>query len=261
MNSLSQIAKDVQARLEERTSQRTSAQLLEGALARVPQKFTEAFQKPGPQIIAEVKFRSPSQGSLAKLTNPVEVAGQYLSAGACALSVLTEQDHFGGSLENLKAIRGQFPQAFLLMKDFIIHEDQILEARAFGADAVLVIVSLLGRTAAQEIVQKAHSLGLSTLTEVHDANELAIAAELGSDLIGVNNRNLKTLKIDLAVSRELAQVAKTLGVPLVSESGIQSPREIKDLAQLGYSSFLMGTTFMKAENPGAALSAFLKGCV
>jgi indole-3-glycerol phosphate synthase len=257
---LHQIAESVEARLEERKrllNENELRALCEAA--RTPHDFKEAFQRPGVNVIAEVKFASPSQGALARgrASNPVETAGGYLRSGARAISVLTEQDHFNGNLQYLSQIRKVFPDARLLMKDFVIDEYQLLEARANGADAALLIVALLGKARTSSLLAECRKLGLAALVEVHDEAELEIAAQVGADLIGINNRNLKTLKISLETSLRLAPLAPQ-GATLISESGISLASEIMHLRESGFSGFLIGTSFMKSGNPGAALAALLK---
>jgi indole-3-glycerol phosphate synthase len=188
--------------------------------------------------------------------NAVQIAGGYLQGGASALSILTEEDHFNGSLKYLQAIRARFPESFLLMKDFVIDEYQLAEAVVFGADCVLLIVALLDETKLKELYSRAVSFGLSVLVEVHDEAEMKVALELKAPMIGINNRNLKTLKISLDTSRNLARLAPKATV-LICESGIEKASEISEMQQLGFSGFLIGTSLMKTSDPGKALSQLL----
>jgi len=226
---------------------------------RAPAKVQPEFLQDRWNIIAEVKFASPSEGDIHPApTQPVKIADGYLDAGAAMLSVLTEPLYFKGRLEYLAAIRSACGSARLLRKDFINDIYQLHEARAYGADAVLLIVAMTGKDLTHDLYHAAHALGLDVLMEVHDAAELRIAADIGADLIGVNNRNLRTLEIDLGIGRSLA-AQKPKGAAFICESGLATPAEAAEMRRLGYDGFLMGTHFMRRENPGAALAAFMKG--
>ena len=226
---------------------------------RRPRDFAAAFASHGTHIIAEVKLASPSEGPLGPGLDPVKVAGEYLTMGAQALSVLTERDEFGGSPEYLRAIRCAHPEALLLMKDFMVDEYQFECALRDGADAVLLIVALLGEKGTFAFLRKAEDRGLSALVEVHDERELAIAARCGAMLIGVNNRDLKTLKISLETSARLAPLAPRTAT-LISESGYTSASDVMKMRGAGYRGFLIGSHFMKSGHPGRALSELLMGC-
>lgn len=226
---------------------------------RAPAKVQPAFLQDGYNIIAEVKFASPSEGDIYPATpQPVDIAGGYLSAGATMLSVLTEPLYFKGNLDYLSAIRNTYDNALLLRKDFINDVYQLHEARAHGADAVLLIVAMTGKELTYDLYHAAHALGLDVLMEVHDAEELQTAIDIGADLIGVNNRNLKTLKIDLGISRDLA-TQKPANTAFICESGLSTPADVAAMRALGYDGFLMGTHFMRQTKPGDALAAFMKG--
>jgi indole-3-glycerol phosphate synthase len=256
---LHQIAGSVRTRLQERKA-KVSEHDLEKLCkaARISHRFHEAFKEPGIRVIAEVKFASPSQGTISQSQkqNPVEVATSYLQAGACALSVLTEQDHFHGKPEYLSEIRKAHPQARLLLKDFVLERYQLLEARVLGADAALLIVALLGKDRTVELLSVCRELGLTALVEVHDEEELTIAVEAGAELIGVNNRNLKTLAISLETSYRLKSLAPK-NACLISESGIHTAQEIRSLRSVGFSGFLIGTSLMKTASPGQALAQLI----
>jgi indole-3-glycerol phosphate synthase len=227
--------------------------------ARRPFDFKERLRG-GVKVIAEVKFRSPSQlesGHESSVENALKIAGSYLQAGASALSILTEEDHFNGSLKYLQAIRTSFPESFLLMKDFVIDEYQLLEAAVYGADCVLLIVALLDDEKLKLLHAHAQALGLSVLVEVHDKAEMERAIRLRASLIGINNRNLKTLQISLDTSRELASLPRKKAV-LVCESGIEKASEVLEMKALGFSGFLIGTSFMKTGDPGEALANLRK---
>ncbi len=255
---LSQIASSVAARLDERYRDLDGLKLKEKAAgSRIPHSLKDALNKT-PAVIAEIKFASPSQGEILKSSDtPVEIARQYLEAGASALSILTEVDHFSGSLEYLKDIRSAFPRAVLLMKDFIIDERQIYEARILGADVILLIVALLDIGQLKKFFKIAQSLSLNILVEVHDESEMQTAVELGADFIGVNNRDLKTLKVSLEISKRLAGLAPEHTI-LISESGFSTSQEMKELNQLGYKAFLIGTSLMASGQPGLKLKELVE---
>jgi len=202
--------------------------------------FREALLKPGLSIIAEVKRSSPSQGAIAPL-DPVEAAKQYEAGGAAALSVLTEPRHFGGALEHLGAVAGTVSLP-LLRKEFVVHPAQVSEAAAKGASAVLLIVAVLGEHTAS-YVSYAESLGLDALVEVHDERELEIALRSGARIIGVNNRDLRTLEIDLGNAPRLIAMAREEGFAdvLVAESGYREAAELQELKGVA-DAVLVGTS-------------------
>ena len=209
-----------------------------------------------PQVIAEVKLASPSQGTIAQSADPVAVAQEYLRAGAAALSVLTEPDFFHGRPEYLVRIREACPDALLLMKDFVVDEYQLALARSWGADCVLLIVALLG-SETRRYLESARRLGLSVLVEVHDEAELTIALETGAELIGVNNRDLRTLKISLEQSRRLAAHLPA-GRNWICESGLETGADLAEMQALGCRGFLIGTSLMRTGDPGNALRELLR---
>ncbi len=257
LDILSRIAAHTARRVERWKSERPVEKLrAEPLYARAPRDFVRAFEGPGPRVIAEVKFASPSEGFLRpgdpSASDAVRVASSYLANGASALSILTERHFFAGAPEFLIAARRALPDAPILMKDFFIDPYQFELARACGADCILLIAALVGDRL-PELRRQAEALGLSALVEVHNAEELAAA--MPSRLIGVNSRDLRTLKTDLQVARDLARLAP--GALRVAESGLKTRREIDELAALGYRGFLVGTSLMKAEDPGAALKALL----
>ena len=202
-------------------------------------------------VIAECKRRSPSKGVLAAEYNPVEIAEQYERGGAAAISVLTEPTFFDGALAHLAAVRARVGLP-LLRKDFIVDEYQLFEARANGADAVLLIVAALEQVDLVTLQAKAWQLGLATLVEVHDEAELTRAIDSGARIIGVNNRNLRTLTVDVEASDRLAARIPR-GVIAVSESGLKSRGELERLSALGYRAFLIGERFMTDPDPAVAI--------
>jgi indole-3-glycerol phosphate synthase len=213
----------------------------------------------GVNIIAECKRRSPSKGVLRPEYDVVAIAKGYEDAGAAAISVLTEPTFFDGSLEDLVAVRAAVDVP-LLRKDFIISEYQLLEARAAGADAVLLIVAALRPAELKVLHDHARRHGLDVLVEVHDATELSIAIDAGARIVGVNNRNLRTLTVDVHASDAL--IANMPGdVIAVSESGLKTADELRRLRALGYRAFLIGERFMTAADPGVALASLLEGFI
>ena len=212
----------------------------------------------GVRIIAECKRRSPSKGVLRANYDPVAIAEGYADAGAAAVSVLTEPTFFDGSLAHLSAVRGAVTVP-LLRKDFVVSEYQLYEARANGADAVLLIVAALRPVEVKVLHDHASALDLDVLVEVHDATELDIALDAGARVIGVNNRNLRTLAVDVAASETLVARIPT-DVIAVSESGLKSADDLRRLQDRGYRAFLIGERFMTAENPGQQLKGLLAQC-
>jgi len=209
-------------------------------------------------VIAECKRRSPSKGVLRADYDPVAIATGYAGAGAAAISVLTEPTFFDGSLDHLTAVRAAVDVP-LLRKDFIVSEYQLLEAKAAGADAILLIVAALRPAELKLLHDHATRYGLDALVEVHDARELAIAADVGARIIGVNNRNLRTLDVDRRASEELiAQMPRD--VVAISESGLQSAGDLVRLGRLGYKAFLIGERLMAAADPGSELKTLLAAC-
>jgi len=224
---------------------------------RVPFEFSKNFLTDELSIIAEVKFSSPSKGVIAQGLAPIEVAKEYLDAGAKALSVLTEPLFFKGSISYLQEIRKKFPNARLLMKDFVVDEYQVYQARAYGADAILIIAALFDEHSLKEMVSKVQENGLESLIEVHDERELKLALETTTKLIGINNRNLKTMKIDLGTSEKLGPHVPA-DICLVSESGIANADQIRNLVRFGFRTFLIGTELMKTSSPGEALKKIIE---
>jgi indole-3-glycerol phosphate synthase len=206
-------------------------------------------------VVAECKRRSPSRGVLREAYDAAAIARGYAAAGAAAISVLTEPTFFDGAIEHLAAVRAAVDTP-LLRKDFIVSEYQLLEARAAGADAALLIVAALSPAELKSLAGFAASLGLDTLVEVHDAGELAIAIDSGARVIGVNNRNLRTLAVDVHASEELI-ARMPADVIAVSESGLSKPEDLLRLGALGYRAFLMGERFMTAPDPEHALRSLL----
>ncbi len=207
-------------------------------------------------IIAEHKRRSPSKDIINNNHSVEDVVLGYQNAGACGISVLTDGKYFGGSLDDLLLAKAAI-NIPLLRKEFIIDEYQILESKAHGADVILLIASVLTRQEIKNLSEFGQSLGLEILLEVHNLEELEKSILPSLDLIGVNNRNLKTFEVNLDYSKQLASKIPDEFVK-ISESGISSAEVVKELQQFGYQGFLMGEHFMKTKNPGEAAANFIK---
>ncbi len=217
--------------------------------------FLPALQRDGINIIAEVKRRSPSKGVIRENFDPLAIARNYTANGAAALSVLTEEDFFAGSLEYLRAIR-QETRLPLLRKDFIFDEYQIYEACHVGANAILLIAAMLDGKQFNDLLQAAYGLGLDVLVEVHDRAELDLVMQFDVRLLGINNRNLRTFVTTLDTSLELAQDLPQ-SITLVSESGIRTRADIDRLRAAGFHAFLIGEEFMRSDDEGRALASLL----
>lgn len=216
------------------------------------------LRREGVNVIAEIKRASPSKGALRANLDPGELALGYERGGAAALSVLTEEDFFKGSLEDLRAARAAVSLP-VLRKDFVVDEWQICESAAAGADAILLIVAALDDASLRSYRELAEvELGLDALVEVHTAEELSRAEASGAKLIGVNNRDLRTFEVSLETSVALAARARG-GALLVSESGLREPGDIARLRGHGFSGFLVGELFMRSADPGAALRELISG--
>jgi len=206
-------------------------------------------------VIAEHKRRSPSKGAIREDLSPADVARAFEEGGAAAVSVLTDEPHFGGTLAHLVEARGATSLP-VLRKDFVVDPWQVWEARASGADAVLLIVAALSDDELARLLGTARETGLDALVEVHDRAELERAAATGADIIGVNNRNLKTLEVSLETALDLAGRIPRETVR-VAESGIHTGGDVRRLREAGYSAFLVGEHLMSAPDPGAALRALI----
>lgn len=237
------------ARLRRRCSEADLARAAREASP--PRGFAAALRRgETPRVIAEFKRASPSRGAIHPEAEPAGVAHAYAAAGAAALSVLTDAEFFGGSIDDLVAARAacELP---VLRKDFTLEPIQLLEGRAAGADAALLIVRALTDAALRELLAAARELDLDALVEVHDRPELERALAAGAELLGVNNRDLHTFTTDVAVTLELLPHAA--GHTLISESGLSSPTVLRDLAGRGVHAFLVGEALMRERDPGQAL--------
>ncbi|MBC7631002.1 indole-3-glycerol phosphate synthase TrpC [Aeromicrobium sp.] len=211
-----------------------------------------AFRGDGVSVIAEVKRASPSKGALAVIKDPAALAADYASGGAAAISVLTEERRFGGTLADLRAVRASVDVP-VLRKDFITSSYQLWEARAAGADMALLIVAALEQMALESLIERARSIGLTPLVEVHDENEVARAVDAGADLIGVNARNLRTLEVDRSTFERLSPLIPD-SVVKVAESGVRGPRDVIDYAKRGAHVVLVGETLVRGDDPRASVA-------
>ncbi|MAJ50144.1 MAG: indole-3-glycerol phosphate synthase [Flammeovirgaceae bacterium] len=213
-------------------------------------------QSESPAIISEFKRKSPSKGVINDWSTIEEVTHDYIKAGISGLSILTDQDYFGGSINDLQTVRGHL-NCPVLRKDFMIDEYQIIEAKAMGADVILLIAAALNTRELTALGALAQSLGLEVLLEVHNQSELEKSLNPHIDLLGVNNRNLRTFETKVGVSKSLAAQIPNDFVK-VSESGIDDPQVVIDLMGYGYQGFLIGECFMKTLDPGKHCFEFVK---
>ena len=206
-------------------------------------------------IIAEIKRRSPSQGDIHPYVDVERVSIGYMQAGASALSILTDEQFFGGKDADLTLAR-RLNYCPILRKDFTIDPYQLTEARSIGADAILLIAAVLDPAEVRDLTAEAHRLGLEVLLEVHDRAELEANLDSGADLIGVNNRNLKDFSVDIQTALDLAPLIPE-GVVKVAESGLRDPAQVQRLRAAGYQGFLMGQHFMETSEPHKACARFI----
>ena len=243
------VAEDLAERMAERSLEdvKEQAHRQDPALDPMP-----AFRADGVSVIAEVKRASPSKGALAAIKDPAGLAGDYAAGGAAAISVLTEQRRFGGTLDDLRAVRATVDVP-VLRKDFITTSYQLWEARAAGADMALLIVAALDQSALVSLVERARSIGLTPLVEVHDEEEVDRALEAGADLVGVNARNLKTLEVDRGTFERLAPRIPD-GVVRIAESGVRGPHDVIEYGRAGAHVVLVGETLVRDDDPRATVA-------
>jgi indole-3-glycerol phosphate synthase len=253
MSVLDEILDGVRLDLAEREAA-TPLDELKRAARRAPDALDPmpAFRSAGVSVIAEVKRSSPSKGALASIDDPASLARNYQAGGAATISVLTEERRFGGSLADLKAVRAAVDIP-VLRKDFIVTSYQLWEARAAGADLALLIVAALDQFQLECLVDRAFSIGLTPLVEVHSEEEVDRALEAGTTLIGVNARNLKTLAIDRDTFARLAPLIPD-SVVRVAESGVRGPRDVFEYAKQGANVVLVGETLVRGTDPGSAVA-------
>jgi indole-3-glycerol phosphate synthase len=259
---LERIVHDTRQALPQRMAQVPESELERQIASRPhPLDLVAALRQPGVRLIAEIKRASPSRGALNLGLQPEEWALTYARAGADALSILTEPLHFRGRLEDLRDAGATLAAAGLprplLRKDFIIDRYQLLEARAAGADAALLIVAALADESLRALFQYALSLGLTPLVEVHDRQELDRALALNPPLVGINNRDLRTFQVSLEVTRALRPLIPA-EIAVVSESGIRQPADMRELAAIGVDAALVGEALVTAPDPAAQIRALLE---
>jgi len=250
---LQRILADTYLQVAERRSARPAAELERVAnQAPPPIDFAERLRRPGVQLIAEIKRRSPSKGDLKPELDPASLAVAYAEGGAAAISVLTEPTWFGGQLADLQSARSALDEVRaalpLLRKDFIVDPYQVLEARAYGADAVLLIVAALSPERLALLSAEAARWSLAALVEVHDEAELERALEVGARIVGINSRNLNDMAVDLRVVERLRPRVPQATL-VVAESGIHSPEDVRRLHDLGVDAMLVGEELVRSPDP------------
>ncbi|WP_298488983.1 indole-3-glycerol phosphate synthase TrpC [uncultured Maribacter sp.] len=256
MNILEKIVIDKRKEVALRKSLIPVSQLESSVLfSRETVSLATALKNSATGIIAEHKRRSPSKSVINHTLNVQDVATGYENAGVCGMSVLTDGKYFGGSLDDLLIARAAVKMP-LLRKEFIIDTYQILEAKAYGADVILLIAAILTREEIKTFSEFAKSLNLEVLLEVHNQEELQKSIMPSLDMLGVNNRNLKTFEVSLVTSKKLSTLIPDDFVK-VSESGISSIEAIKELQPFGFEGFLIGENFMKTNNPGESATSFI----
>ena len=252
-NVLDEILVGVRADLAERQAQIPLDEVKAKAQAQPSaQDGVRALRGEGVAVIAEVKRSSPSKGALAAIADPAALAGDYEQGGASVISVLTEKRRFGGSLQDLKEVRARVDVP-VLRKDFIISSYQLWEARAHGADLALLIVSALEQDALVSLIERAGSIGLTPLVEVHDEEEVARAVDAGARIIGVNARNLRTLEVDRTTFARLAPLIPD-HVVKIAESGVRGPHDLIAYANCGADAVLVGESLVTGKNPRDAVA-------
>ncbi|SRR5581483_8404180 len=254
---LATIAEHVRGVVAERRRAAPLDRLRDRPLFHAPRRgFARRLQGAGRHIIAEIKKASPSKGLIRADFAPLAIARDYAGGGASAISVLTEERFFSGRLEYLEQIRGAV-EVPLLRKDFILDPYQVVEAKSFGADAILLIAAMLDPNLLRELCAQAAALALDSLIEVHTEKELEAALAAGATLVGINNRDLKTFAVDIAVTERLAPLVPA-GAVKVCESGIDTPEQIRRVERLGVRVFLIGESLMRAPAPGQKLRELLR---
>ena len=264
---LNQIVARTRADLVERMKQVTLEALNDRFPEASPASLEAKLQRPGVNVIAEIKYRSPSHGAFKCRLEPEEVAQAYAENDAAALSILTDEPFFGGSLKYLERVYRYLQERDseedsnrpvpLLRKDFILDRYQVAEARAYGAAAFLLIAACLEADQCRSLIDYGREISLEALVEIHDPFELDVAVDSGARLLGVNNRNLKTFEVSIENSKRLSALIPNQFVK-VSESGISSIEAISELKNYGYQGFLVGEHFMRNDDPGIAAKEFIQ---
>ncbi len=263
MSILAKIAAHKREEVQEAKKRKTEAALLAELPKAPPYSLLQALQKKaadGFAVIAEIKKASPSKGVIRADFDPEAIARSYRAHGAAAISVLTDRRFFQGAPEFVAAARRGAGALPILRKDFLLDPYQVVEARAIGADAVLIIMALVEDALAEELLAAARELGMDALVEVHEERELERALVLGARLIGINNRDLKTFSVSLATTERLAPLAHEAGAFVVAESGLFAHEDLVRLRErTGVRAFLIGEGLMRAPDPGKQLAAILGG--
>ena len=223
------------------------------AHADAPRDFSGALAASDLRVIAEIKRRSPSAGSISPDLDPTALGAAYARGGAAAISVLTEPDHFGGSMEDLAAVAA-IDAAPVLRKDFILDSVQVDEARGGGADALLLITAILGEVALSTLLERAHELGMTALVEAHTSEEVRRAVDSGATVVGINNRDLRTFEINLSTAERLRHLIPA-GVVAVAESGVNSPEDARRMRLAGFDAVLIGQAAAQADDPARFISS------
>ena len=253
---LATIADHVRGVVERRRREAPLEALRDRPLFHVPTRgFARSLTGKQRRIVAEVKKASPSKGIIRADFNPVAIAEDYATHGASAISVLTEERFFHGSLQHLEEIHGAV-QVPLLRKDFTLDPYQIVEAKSYGADAILLLAAMLDAPLMGDLRAQASALGLDSIIEAHTENEVTAAVEAGAQVIGINNRDLKTFKVDISTTEQLAPMIPR-DIPAVCESGIDSLEQIHRIEKCGIHVFLIGESLMRAPEPGKKLRELL----
>ncbi|WP_421803370.1 indole-3-glycerol phosphate synthase TrpC [Flagellimonas sp.] len=256
MNILDKIVADKRKEVDLKKSLITQSQLESSVMMeRTSISLAEVLRKSNSGIIAEHKRRSPSKSVINQSLSVQDVAKGYADAGVCGMSVLTDGKYFGGSLDDLVLARAS-TNIPILRKEFIIDEYQIVEAKAYGADVILLIAAILSKEEIKTLSELAQGLGLDVLLEVHNEEELEKSLMPSLDMLGVNNRNLKSFEVDLEISKSLSKKIPDDFVK-VSESGISSVEAIRELKEFDYQGFLIGENFMKTDDPGKNATEFI----
>ena len=253
LNTIRRLKEEEIATLE----QQTPIKALKTVILDLPpaRDFRAALRRPGISLIGEVKKSSPSAGIIAEKLDPASIALEYEIGGASAISVLTESAYFGGDLSDLTAVK-KTVELPILRKDFIIDPYQVYEARAAGADAILLIAELLDLEQLTDYLRLAHDLGLSCLVESHSREELEKAIKSGAEIIGVNNRNLKTLKVNINTSIKLLPLIPPDRIR-VAESGIKSVEDVESVSRAGADAILVGEALVRSKNPGLKIGELI----
>ncbi len=257
MSLLDEIVKNKTREIRQQVRKKPISELLERVRGqRKPNSFSEVLRNEKVvQIIAEIKRASPSAGSLREHFEPVEIAESYKKNGAAAISVLTDERFFAGALDYLRQVRMAVDMP-LLRKDFILDPYQVIEARVFGANAVLLIMAILSNSQFSELRAAAKELNLDCLVEVHNSKELERAMMAEPTIVGVNNRDLTTFEVDLSITEKLLEIIPE-EIIIVSESGIKSRKDVEFLGQFGVDAVLIGEALMRHADVGKALSKFV----